>query len=143
MLSDCKNLEYRYQGQHVWPLQRSATAGRLVVAGSNPGKPKKNMRRRASRRLAVQMTERVAIGVVSWTFCWTHCMKEKKTTRHTTRPSGVPMVERDVEGGSGGDLANGPLDGHVHHTPPPPVICPRNRVIGGHDALFGVPICVF
>ena len=38
--------------------------------------------------------------------------KEKTTrTRHATHPSAVPVVEGDAEGGGGGGLANGPLDG--------------------------------
>ena len=32
-------------------------------------------------------------------------------TRHATDPPAVPMVERDAEGGGGGDLTDGPLDG--------------------------------
>ena len=35
-------------------------------------------------------------------------------TRHATHPPAVPMVEGDAEGGGGGDLANGPLDGRTN-----------------------------
>ena len=35
-------------------------------------------------------------------------------TRHATHPSAVPVVEGDVEGGGGGDLTNGPLDGQTN-----------------------------
>ena len=35
-------------------------------------------------------------------------------TRHATRPPAVPMVERDAEGGGGGDLTGGPLDGQTN-----------------------------
>ena len=31
-------------------------------------------------------------------------------TRHATRPSALPMVEGDAEGGGGHDLTDGPLD---------------------------------
>ena len=38
--------------------------------------------------------------------------KEKTTrTTHATHPPAVPMVKGDAEGGGGGDLVNGPLDG--------------------------------
>ena len=40
---------------------------------------------------------------------WTGQRKTART-RHATHPPAVPMVEGDAEGGSGGDLANGPLD---------------------------------
>ena len=35
-------------------------------------------------------------------------------TRHATHPPAVPMVEGGVEGGGGGDLAHGPLDGRTN-----------------------------
>ena len=35
-------------------------------------------------------------------------------TRHATHLPAVPMVEGDVEGGGGGDLAKGPLDGRTN-----------------------------
>ena len=43
-------------------------------------------------------------------------MTKVKTTktRHATHPSAVPVVEGDAEGGGGGDLANGPLDGRTN-----------------------------
>ena len=34
--------------------------------------------------------------------------------RHATHPPAVPMVERDAEGGGGGDLTGGPLDGQTN-----------------------------
>ena len=41
--------------------------------------------------------------------------KRKTTrTRHATHPSAVPVVEGDAEGGGGGGLANGPLDGRTN-----------------------------
>ena len=35
-------------------------------------------------------------------------------TRHATLPPAVPMVERATEGGGGGDLTGGPLDGQTN-----------------------------
>ena len=39
--------------------------------------------------------------------------KKTTRTRHTGHPSAVPVVEGDVEGGGGGDLANRPVDGRT------------------------------
>ena len=49
-------------------------------------------------------------------------MTKVKTTRtrHATSPSGVPVVEGDAEGGGGGDLAKGPLDGQTNRGSSPP-----------------------
>ena len=38
-------------------------------------------------------------------------MNPDKNYEDATHPPAVPMVEGDAEGGGGGDLANGPLDG--------------------------------
>ena len=35
-------------------------------------------------------------------------------TRHATHPAAVPLVERVAEGGGGGDLTGGPLDGQTN-----------------------------
>ena len=54
-------------------------------------------------------------GALFFSTCYESCQKlcSQKTmrTRHAIHPPAVPMVEGDVEGGGGRDLANGPLDG--------------------------------
>ena len=55
-----------------------------------------------------------------FTTCWVLRGGQKNTrTRHATRPPGVPMVEGDAEGGGGGDLTNGPLDGRTNRVSNP------------------------
>ena len=41
---------------------------------------------------------------------WCVACGKNMTTRHATYPPAVPVVERAAEEGSGGDLANRPLD---------------------------------
>ena len=38
-------------------------------------------------------------------------IKKTMRMRHATHPPPVPMVEGNAEGGGGGDLADGPLEG--------------------------------
>ena len=90
-------------------------------ARSNPREG--NTRRRCgSRRPAVPVAGRAAVGVrclvphfLLATYHVIDCVDQKTTrTRHATHPPAVPMVEGDAEGGGGGDLANGPLDGRTN-----------------------------
>ena len=83
-------------------------------------------RTRATRRAAVPVTEGTAAGVPCLVPCFYFFMMiyltldtlttQIKTirTRHATHPSAVPMVEGDAEGGGGGDLTGGPLDGQTN-----------------------------
>ena len=56
-------------------------------------------------------------------------LRSQKTTR--TRHATVPMVEGDAEGGGGGDLANGPLDGRRNRGSNP-----RRRRLPIHGAYY-------
>ena len=55
-------------------------------------------------------------------------------TRHATHPPAVPMVERAAEGGGGGDLTDGPLDGQTNRGSNPR---PRQAPAEAHTKTWG------
>ena len=63
--------------------------------------------------------------------CYVSGQKKTTRTRHTTHPPAVPMVEGDAEGGGGGDLANGPLDGRRNRG-----LNPRRRRLPVHGTYY-------
>ena len=58
-------------------------------------------------------------------------------TRHATDPPAVPMVERDAEGGGGGDLTDGPLDGQTNRESNPR---PRRAPAMAHTTRPSMPL---
>ena len=58
-------------------------------------------------------------------------------TRHATDPLAVPMVERAAEGGGGGDLTDGPLDGRTNRGSNPR---PRRAPAKAHTTRPSMPL---
>ena len=58
-------------------------------------------------------------------------------TRHATDPPAVPMVQRDAEGGGGGDLTDGPLDGQTNWKSNPG---PRRAPAMAHTTRPSMPL---
>ena len=69
----------------------------------------------------------------------TYPVARQKTmrTRHATDPPAVPMVERDAEGGGGGDLTGGPLDGQTNRESNPR---PRRAPAMAHTTRPSMPL---
>ena len=61
-------------------------------------------------------------------------------TRHATHPPAVPMVERAAEGGGGGDLTGGPLDGQTNRGSNPR---PRRAPAMAHTTRLSMPLTYY
>ena len=113
---------------------------------SSAGKRKRTTRRTcATRRTAVAVTGRAAAGVPCLVPRFCVCQGARGWGRGHEKDGGdtppdapaVPMVERDAEGGGGGGLTDGPLDGQTNRGSNPR---PRRAPAIAHTTRPSIPL---